>query len=189
MCQVYNEAKIVSRFEDVLYLVVNAINNQARKDRMGYTPIELLQMNKPMREEVNANYKFRTVMPAEKSPLEIGMYVRVLMLNRKAQVDTKTKGFPAHWSQDVFQIVRRTAVIKNPGVFKYFVVSTSTRMRVEGSRFRHELLRLQIESLEDIDTRVPKVPLQKVPAKAKRVEGTGDDALYDPAEDRDDFSD
>ena len=43
------------------------------------------------------------------------------MLNRKAQVDTKTKGFPAHWSQDVFQIVRRTAVIKNPGVFKYFV--------------------------------------------------------------------
>jgi hypothetical protein len=89
----------------------------------------------------------------------------------------------------VFQIVRRTAVIKNPGVFKYFVVSTSTRMRVEGSRFRHELLRLQIESLEDIDTRVPKVALQKIPAKAKRVEGTGEDALYDPAEDRDDFSD
>ncbi len=45
MCQVYNEAKIVSRFEDVLYLVVNAINNQARKDRTGYTPIELLKMN------------------------------------------------------------------------------------------------------------------------------------------------
>jgi hypothetical protein len=189
MCQVYREAKIVSRFEDVLWLVTNAINNQARKDRMGYTPIELLQMNKPMREEVNANYKFRTVMPAEKSPLEIGMYVRVLMLNRKAQVDTKTKGFPAHWSQDVFQIVRRTAVIKNPGVFKYFVNSTSTGARVEGSRFRHELLRLQIESLEEIDTRVPNVPLQKVPEKAKRVEGTGEDALYDPADDRDDFSD
>ena len=111
------------------------------------------------------------------------------MLNRKAQVDTKTKGFPAHWSEDVFQIVRRTAVIKNPGVFKYFVDSTTTRMRVEGSRFRHELLRLQIESLDEIDTRVPKVPLQKIPAKAKRVEGTGEDALYDPAEDRDDFSD
>ena len=189
MCQVYNEAKIVSRFEDVLYLVTNAINNQARKDRMGYTPIELLQMNKPMREEVNANYKFRTVMPAEKSPLELGQYVRVLMLNRKAQVDTKTKGFPAHWSRDVFQIVRRTAVIKNPGVFKYFVNSTTTGMRVEGSRFRHELLRLQIESLDEIDTRVPNVPLQKVPEKAKRVEGTGEDALYDPADDRDDFSD
>ena len=189
MCQVYREAKIVSRFDDVLYLVTNAINNQARKDRMGYTPIELLQMNKPMREEVNANYKFRTVMPAEKSPLEVGQYVRVLMLNRKAQVDTKTKGFPAHWSKDVFQIVRRTAVIKNPGVFKYFVDSTTTGARVEGSRFRHELLRLKIESLEDIDKRVPKVPLQKAPKKAARVEGTGEDALYDPSEDWEYLSD
>ena len=39
MCQVYKEAGIVSDFEDILYLVVNAINNQARKDRMGFTPI------------------------------------------------------------------------------------------------------------------------------------------------------
>ena len=109
------------------------------------------------------------------------------MLNRKAQVDTKTKGFPAHWSQDVFIITRRTAVIKNPGVYKYFVDSTTTGARVEGSRFRHELLRLQIESLEEIDKRVPKVPLKVVPKKAVRVEGTGEDALYDPADDREDF--
>ena len=72
------------------YLVVNAINNQARKDRMGFTPVELLQMNQPMRQQVNENYKFRNQMPAERGPLEVGQYVRVIMLNRKEQVDTKT---------------------------------------------------------------------------------------------------
>ena len=140
MCQVYKEAGIVSDFEDVLYLVVNAINNQARKDRMGFTPVELLQMNQPMRQQVNENYKFRNQMPAERGPLEVGQYARVIMLNRKEQVDTKTKGFPAHWSKDVFVITRRTAVIKNPGVYKYWLESTTTGAMVEGSRFRHELL-------------------------------------------------
>ena len=43
MGQVYNEAGIVSDYGDVLYLVTNAINNQSRPDRMGYSPVELLQ--------------------------------------------------------------------------------------------------------------------------------------------------
>ena len=37
------------------------------------------------------------------------------MLNRKEQVDAKTKGFPANWSTDVFMVTNRRAVIKNPG--------------------------------------------------------------------------
>ena len=182
MCQVYREAGIVSRFDDILYLVVNAINNQARKDRMGYTPVELLQMGKAMRQEVNANYKFRNVMSAEKDPLQVGHYVRVLNLNRKEQVDAKTKGFPAHWSKDVYQVVKRISVVKNPGVYKYFVTSTTTGERLEGSRFRHELLKLRIQSPNDIDTNIPRVRLKQVDPKLYRVEGAGGEALYDPAE-------
>ena len=183
MSQIYMEAGVVSRYDDILYLVVNAINNQKRKDRMGYTPVELLQMSSAMRNEVNSNYKFRNTMSAEKSPLDEGTLVRVLMLNRKEQISDKTKGFPAHWSKDVYQIEKRRAVIKNPGVFKYFVTSTSPGERLQGSRFRHELLDLKISSLDDIDATIPKINVTKVPEKLYRVEGSGQDALYDPMDD------
>ena len=181
MAQVYKEAGIVSDYGDVLYMVTNSINNQARPDRMGYSPVELMQMNAGMRQEVNSNYKFRNVMSAEQNPLEVGTLVRILMLNRKEQVSDKTKGFPAHWSKDVFIIEQRRAVIKNPGVFKYFCTSMTTGMKVQGSRFRHELLQLKgVKSLADIDKNVPRVSLKKPPSKLYRVEGTGDRALYNP---------
>ena len=190
MAQVYNEARIVSSYDDVLYLVMNSINNQSRPDRMGYSPTELMQMNAGMRQEVNSNYKFRNVMSAEKNPLEIGTVVRILTLNRKEQVDAKTKGFPANWSTDVFMVTSRRAVIKNPGVFKYFCQSMTTGAKVEGSRFRHELLELKgVTTLADIDKDVPRVPLKKVPEKLYRVEGSGQRALYDPTEDWDGLSD
>ena len=102
MCQVYKEAGIVSDFEDILYLVVNAINNQARKDRMGFT-VELLQMNQPMRQQVNENYKFRNQMPAERGPLEVGQYVRVLE-------GARNQG----WSKDVFQITTPVSTSTGP---------------------------------------------------------------------------
>jgi hypothetical protein len=189
MGQVYNEAGIVSDYGDVLYLVTNAINNQSRPDRMGYSPVELLQMNAGMRQEVNSNYKFRSKMGVEKDPLEPGTVVRILMLNRKEQVDAKTKGFPAHWSKDVFVIAHKRSVIKNPGVYKYFCQSFTTGEKVDGGRFRHELLELKgVNTLEDIDKEVPAVPLKKIPEKLYRVEGAGDRALYDPADDWEDFS-
>ena len=96
MAQVYNEAGIVSSYDDVLYMVMNAINHQSRPERMGYNPTELMQMNAGMRQDVNSNYKFRNLMSAEKNPLSLGSVVRILMLNRKEQVDAKTKGFPAN---------------------------------------------------------------------------------------------
>ena len=190
MAQVYNEAGIVSSYDDVLYLVMNAINHQSRPDRMGYNPTELMQMNAGMRQEVNSNYKFRNVMSAEKYPLSIGTVVRILTLNRKEQVDAKTKGFPANWSTDVFMVINRRAVIKNPGVFKYFCQSMSTGEKIQGSRFRHELLELKgVKSLADIDQDVPRVPLKKVRRDLYRVEGSGERALYDPADDWDALSD
>ena len=156
---------------------------------MGYSPVELLQMNAGMRQEVNSNYKFRSKMGVEKSPLEPGTVVRILMLNRKEQVDAKTKGFPAHWSKDVFVIAHKRSVIKNPGVFKYFCQSFTTGEKVEGGRFRHELLELKgVNTLEDIDKEIPAVPLKKVPEKLYRVEGAGERALYNPADDWEDFS-
>jgi hypothetical protein len=190
MAQVYNEAGIVSSYDDVLYLVMNAINHQSRPDRMGYNPTELMQMNAGMRQDVNSNYKFRNLMSAEKNPLSLGSVVRILMLNRKEQVDAKTKGFPANWSTDVFMVTNRRAVIKNPGVFKYFCKSMSTGEKIQGSRFRHELLELKgVKTLADIDQNVPRVPLKKVRRDLYRVEGSGERALYDPADDWDALSD
>ena len=186
MAQVYKEAGIVSDYDDVLYMVTNSINNQARPDRMGYSPVELMQMNAGMRQEVNSNYKFRNVMSAEQNPIAIGTLVRILMLNRKEQVSDKTKGFPAHWSKDVFIVQQRRAVIKNPGVFKYFCTSMTTGIKVQGSRFRHELLTLKgVKSLADIDKNIPRVSLKKPPRKLYRVEGTGDRALYNPEDEWD----
>ena len=182
MCQVYREAQLVSDFDDVIWLVCNAINHQRRKDRMSYTPLELLQMNKPMRTEVNANYKFRAVMGAEKDPVDIGTNVRLLMLNRKEQVSDKTKGFPAHWSKETYQVYDRKKIARNRGRFKYLLKSNSTKERLGGGRFRHELLRIQVK-LNEIDSEIPSVEIEKVPENRYWVEGSGDDALYDPAND------
>ena len=77
----------------------------------------------------------------------------------------------------------RTAPRRDPGVFKfkYFCTSMTTGMKVEGSRFRHELLELKgVKSLADIDKNIPRVSLKKPPSKLYRVEGTGDRALYNP---------
>jgi len=54
--------------------VVNAINNQARKDRMGFTPIELLQMNQPMAELLElkiSSIDKKVVKPVLKGKLKI----------------------------------------------------------------------------------------------------------------------
>ena len=78
--------------------------------------------------------------------------------------------------------MKRTSVVKNPGVFKYFVTSTTTGERLEGSRFRHELLKLRVKSPDQIDSDVPHVRLKQVDPNLYRVEGAGPEGLYDPAE-------
>ena len=181
--QIYLEANVISSYEDCLWLVCNSLNNEKRKDRMGYTPIELLGLNKTMRSEVNSNYRFRTTFGAEKQPLEIGEYVRVLQLNRKEQISEKTKGFPAHWSRAIYQIIKRVAVIQNPGRYKYFLINLENGERLGGSRFRHEILQLKVKSLDEIDYDVPKIKVQKVPQSKYVIQATGPKGDYDPSQD------
>ena len=181
--QIYQEAGVVSSFEDCLWLVCNSINNEKRKDRLGYTPIELLGLNKSMRFHVNSNYRFRTNFSAEQDPLEVGEYVRVLQLNRKEQVSEKTKGFPAHWSRTVYIIVKRVAVIQNKGRYKYFLEDVEENTRLEGSRFRHEILKLKINSLDDIDRTVPNIDVTPIAREKYYMNATGDKGDYDPLDD------
>ena len=177
--QIYREANIISDFSDCLWLVVNSLNNEKRKDRMGFTPIELLGLNQTMRNEVNKNYKFRTTHSAEDNPLEIGNYVRTILLNRKEQVSDKTKGFPAHWSTEIYQITRRVAVKQNPGVYKYSLKNIDTTVMLPGTRFRHEILLIKVH-IDEIDRTVPKIKFKN---KNLVVRGTGDSSAYDPNDD------
>ena len=94
----------------------------------------------------------------------------------------KTKGFPAHWSKETYKVVDRKKIARNRGRFKYLLQSNSTKERLDGGRFRHELLRIHVK-LKEIDREVPDVPIEKVPEDRYWVEGSGDDALYDPAAD------
>ena len=123
---------------------------------------------------MNANYKFRAVMAEEKDPLEIGDHVRVMLLNRKEQVDTKTKGFAAHWSTDTYVVMDRKRIARNRGRFKYILRSDTTLEGLDGGRFRHELLRIKVK-LDEIDRNVPNVPIQNVPEQKYWVEGSGAD--------------
>lgn len=179
--QIYKEANIISQFKDCLWLVTNSMNNEPVKDKMGYTPIQLLNLPPSMRAEVNNNYKYRNIMPAEKNPLQIGDYCRVLLLDRKAQLDSKTKGFPMHWSKNIYIVVRTVHVIKNPGVNKYHLEDILTKERLQGGRFRHEILKIKAP-IEELDKRIPNINVKPVDKKLYMVEGTGDDSLYNPNE-------
>ena len=181
--QIYLEAGVISDYSDCLWLICNSLNNEKRKDRMGYTPIELLSMNKTMRAQVNANYKFRTTFGADDDIVEIGEYVRVLQLNRKEQISEKTKGFPAHWSRAVHQVTKRISIIQNKGRHKYFLKNLETKQQLTGSRFRHEILRLKIKNLDEIDRSVPHIRIDKVPRKKYYVPATGSDGDYNPEDD------
>ena len=129
----------MSRMEDILPLVCHSLNYlEKRKAKMGYTPVELLMMSGSERKMVNANYKYRTILSEEEDPLQIDSFVRLLKLDRKQQVSDKTKGFPANFSKEIYQVRKRVAVQKNISRFKYFI-DDSNGVKVKGSRFRHEL--------------------------------------------------
>ena len=116
------------------------------------TPIQLLTLNKEERLRVNEMYTDRTKIPPPGGlkALAIGTTVRVLMMTRKQQtgggMGAKYKGFAPKWSKEMYQILKRTTLQKNKGVFRYFV-------GLHQSYYRHELLK------------VPRVTDKEVPTK------------------------
>jgi len=122
------------------------LNHQRRPNRGNLTPYELLALNASERQKINEQYKTRDMgieikgLPA----LYVGSHVRVLLLTRKEQVDSKTKGFGPKWSVEVYQVMKKNGLRRNPGRYTYNVGLRNTYLR-------HELLKVPRE----VDREVP----------------------------------
>ena len=65
----------------------------------------------------------------------------------KEQKTGKKKGFQEKWSRKVYQVMGKTAMRRNPGVYKYSIGASQTY-------FRHELLKIP----KKVDTEVKRFP-------------------------------
>ena len=139
------------------------LNHQRRPDRGNMTPYELLALNAHERQRINAEHKHKTMdievkgLPA----IHVGSYVRVLLLTRKEQADTKTKGFGPKWSVEVYRVQKKIGLRRNPGRYSYSVGLRHTYLR-------HELLK------------VPKEVDRVVPDYLKHHQQVVDEDDYDP---------
>ena len=96
-------------------------------------------------------YQDRTVMtPHSLKPLRVGDTVRVLIWNRKKQLDSSVKGFSPKWSVEKYTVLRKTAVQKNTDIFRY-------HLGLPQSYYRHELLKIPRKT----DASVPEGVFQK----------------------------
>ena len=124
---------------DLLWDISEQLNNQPRKRRGNFTPYELLTLDQKQRNNLNRKYKDKYAIgtEADKSlpPLFIGDHVRKLMMTFKEQKAGSKKGFQEKWSRKVFQVMKKTALRRNPGVKKYSIGENRTYMR-------HELLKI-----------------------------------------------
>jgi hypothetical protein len=123
---------------DLLWDISEQLNNQKRPSRGNLTPYQLLDLNQRERTAVNAHYKdnFGIGLEGQKNLpiLEIGNHVRKLEMTFKEQATGAKKGFQEKWSRDVYQVLKRTALRRNPGVYRFSIGDP------ERTYYRHELL-------------------------------------------------
>ena len=145
--QVFRTSKLIDDPADVLWAISEQLNNQRRPVRGNLTPLQLLALSPAQRTRVNSEYKrdFIGKLPGLK-PLQEGDTVRILKMTRKEQEKTH-KQFAPKWSKRTFTVLRRTALRRNPGVFKYSLGEPQTY-------YRHELLLIP----KVTDRAVPDVP-------------------------------
>ena len=77
--------------------------------------------------------------PHSLKPLLVGDTVRVLLWDRKKQMDAKVKGFSPKWSVEKYTVLRKTAVQANTDIFRY-------HLGLPQSYYRHELLKIPKET-------------------------------------------
>ena len=136
MMQIYRTAGLTDDPAEICEAISDAINHTKRPARGNLTPIELLRLSPEQRRNVNLLWEDRNLLVAGTlKPLMVGDSVRVLLLNRKEQKDAKQKGFAPKWSKEVYTVLKKRAIQKNSGVFRYFIGSHM-------SYFRHELLKI-----------------------------------------------
>ena len=134
----YLIAGLHNNVEDLLWDISEQLNNQKRQRRKNYTPYQLLAMGQRERNEVNRAYtggNYGIGLEAQKTLpiLRIGHHVRKLEMGYKEQQKNAKKGFEEKWSRKVYQVLKITALRRNPNIKKYSIGLDRTFLR-------HELL-------------------------------------------------
>ena len=106
MMQIYRTAGLTDDPAEICEAISDAINHTKRPARGNLTPVELLRLSPEQRRSVNLLWEDRNLLVAGTlKPLMVGDSVRVLLLNRKEQKDSKQKGFAPKWSKEVYTVL------------------------------------------------------------------------------------
>jgi len=171
--QIYRTADLTDDPAEILEDISFQINNQKRPDRGNLTPLQLLSLSATQRIQVNNLYQDRTVMtPHSLKPLQVGDTIRILLWDRKKQMDSKVKGFSPKWSKEKYTVLRKTAVRANMEIFRYHV-------GLYQSYYRHELLKIPKKT----DSQIPPGAFQK--KFSLKAEDPVEEAEYIPSSDSD----
>ena len=151
--EVYRIAKLHNDPADLLWDISEQLNNQKRARRGNFTPYQLLDLSERDRNDVNRKYKDQYhgigVEAQKKLPfLKNGDYVRKLEMTFKEQQKGSKKGFQEKWSREVFQVLRRVALRRNPQVFRFSIGDP------DRTYYRHELLLIP----KEVDREVVRFP-------------------------------
>ena len=146
--EVYRIADLHDDPADLLWDISEQLNNQKRKRRGNLTPYQLLDLNQKERNRVNAKYKDLYGIGIEgqkKLPLlQVGDHVRKLEMTFKEQAKGAKKGFQEKWSRRKYQVLRRTGLRRNPGVFRYSIGDPKR------TYYRHELLLIPRDTDQEV---------------------------------------
>jgi hypothetical protein len=144
--EVFRIAEIQDDVADLLWDISEQLNNQRRQRRGNLTPYQLLDLNQTERNAINAKYKGGIGLEGQKKLplLVVGNHVRKLEMTFKEQAKGTRKGFQEKWSRDKYQVLRRTSLRRNPGVFRYSI-GDPTR-----TYYRHELLLIPQETDQQV---------------------------------------
>jgi hypothetical protein len=137
--QVFRTSGLIDEASQIVHEIAYQINRQPRPDRGNLTPIQLLSLDRAGREQVNRMYRDRTVSKVELPGLprlNVNDTVRLLMMSRKEQETNKVKGFAPKWSEELYTVLRKTALRKNEFNFRYDIGLPDTF-------YRHELLKIE----------------------------------------------
>ena len=87
------------------------------------TPYQLLDLNERERARINNLYKdnyFNVGTSHKNLPiLHTGDHVRKLEMTFKEQAKGAKKGFQEKWSRKIYQVLKKNALRRNPGVYRY----------------------------------------------------------------------
>ena len=146
--EAYRIAELHDDVADLLWDISEQLNNQKRQRRGNMTPYQLLDLNQRERNTINQQYKDDYGIGLEgqkKLPLlSVGDHVRKLEMTFKEQVKGSKKGFQEKWSRRKYQVLKRTALRRNPGVYRYSIGDPSR------TYYRHELLLIPRDTDQEV---------------------------------------